>query len=1017
VRIPSLPKRKYLPLLMALILLSIPSMGQGSGNLLPDLTIKDVSVSTGIKPGMTAEIVVKFTNVGDDDAGPFSLFGYAFNVGDYQYMLKSEVPISGLKGGETQTKTLTIAVPPDAPSGPWDVQVAIDNQDYSGQGSVVEENENNNEKWVRNIAEPSQETGVPQEVTFQVYRTITTDQGSWKQNCNHYDLAVIKDGAPVELGTGGGVAEETNGALTVYLPPGDYSYKINYRYPGSDQIPMQEGKTEGEFTVTDGRLSLVEVDTALASAPTPTSIELMTTIMHPTKAMLLLEDKIFNSTPEAPEAAAIKPHLTVQQYNAASGNSFSLLDYLSYNPHERSQGKCGNCWEWTSTGIMEIALDYKNGIKDRLSVQYLNSNMENDACCGGSIYKAAEFYENSKKAIPWENNNAQWQDQSSDCGSSIIPASYISTSKNYPIDSINLEKIITQGVGKETAIEKIKAVLQSGKAIYFSFRLPNDVEWSKFQNDFWMGQSENSVWKPDLVCGTDYDEKNGGGGHAVLCVGYDDTNPNNRYWIMLNSWGAPPGRPNGLFHVDMDMNYDCTLSEVNAFNFWTVDINYDLPAAEQASYSENISGIGSIKKDYYILDKSNDYAKVSVDIRNATHYEYRYGIRSEQMRCIADLDLVVEHAESIICSGEAKNRSNAHTDITTFIQNGNLTYNSSVIASNRSVQASQEIIEASGDDISAVGTASDDGNGMIAQNIISANSSESIQSSQEISIGSEASTIARIAATTGPLKVSSYARDGERKLNITADIEAGEMLISQLINLTCAEQDFSGIVGEARFDTAATDTDNKRKRAYTSIGSGSLDLAQLASWKDARYDVAYEYMPVSYSTGVYDRGYIEGGSEVLSDKSLTSKVSSESCESMDISHVADLSEDPLMSTRLDATTGPLEVESNMGDGGRKLNAKAIVEAGEVSISQLINLTMARQDFSGIVGGARFDTAATDTDNKRKRAYTSIGSGSLDLIHLASWVDAHYDAEYEYMPVSYQTGTYDMDANSSKIERN
>jgi C1A family cysteine protease len=423
----------------------------------------------------------------------------------------------------------------------------------------------------------SQDSGAPQEVTFQVYRTMTTDQGSWKQMCNHYTLTVMKDGTAVDLGTDGGVAEGTNGVLTIYLSPGDYSYQVHYNYPEYGQNPSQAGVTEGDFTVSEGKLNFVEVDTSGAPAPTPTSVELLTTIMHPTKAMLLLEDQIFNSTPEAPEAAAIKPHLTVQQYNAASGTSFSMLDYLSYNPHERSQGKCGNCWEWTSTGIMEIALDYKNGIKNRLSVQYLNSNMENDACCGGSIYKAAEFYENSKKAIPWENNNAQWQDQSSDCGSSVIPVSYISTSKNYPIDSINLEKIITQGVGKETAIEKIKAVLHSGKAIYFSFRLPNDDEWRKFEDDFWMGQSENTVWKPDLVCGIDYDEKNGGGAHAVLCIGYDDTDPNNRYWIMLNSWGAPPGRPNGLFYVDMDMNYDCKLSEINSFNFWTLDINYDLP--------------------------------------------------------------------------------------------------------------------------------------------------------------------------------------------------------------------------------------------------------------------------------------------------------------------------------------------------------------------------------------------------------------------------------------------------------
>jgi C1A family cysteine protease len=31
-----------------------------------------------------------------------------------------------------------------------------------------------------------------------------------------------------------------------------------------------------------------------------------------------------------------------------------------------------------------------------------------------------------------------------------------------------------------------------------------------------------------------------GGGHAVLLVGYDDTNPADSYMIMVNSWGTTP---------------------------------------------------------------------------------------------------------------------------------------------------------------------------------------------------------------------------------------------------------------------------------------------------------------------------------------------------------------------------------------------------------------------------------------------------------------------------------------------
>ena len=87
------------------------------------------------------------------------------------------------------------------------------------------------------------------------------------------------------------------------------------------------------------------------------------------------------------------------------------------------------------------------------------------------------------------------------------------------------------------------------------------------------------IWNPDLYCGHSGNacpEANCGGCHAVVIVGYNDDDPNNPYWIVLNSWGSNAGRPNGFFRMKMNMNYDCweTITD-HSTNPPTVNNYYD----------------------------------------------------------------------------------------------------------------------------------------------------------------------------------------------------------------------------------------------------------------------------------------------------------------------------------------------------------------------------------------------------------------------------------------------------------
>jgi len=122
--------------------------------------------------------------------------------------------------------------------------------------------------------------------------------------------------------------------------------------------------------------------------------------------------------------------------------------------------------------------------------------------------------------------------------------------------------------------------LNQGKAVWFGFFMATKPDWDNLF-DFWINQGEGVTWNPDFSCGHTWNE-NEGGGHAVLCVGYNDDDPNNSYWIMVNSWGtAGGGRPNGIFRLDMDMNYNCTFydgGDYYSFYWQTLDIKYGAPA-------------------------------------------------------------------------------------------------------------------------------------------------------------------------------------------------------------------------------------------------------------------------------------------------------------------------------------------------------------------------------------------------------------------------------------------------------
>jgi hypothetical protein len=296
--------------------------------------------------------------------------------------------------------------------------------------------------------------------------------------------------------------------------------------------------------------------------------------MHPTAVKLHNWTEIHRKSSQA----YIDPKISVQ-LKGSPGDSFSLLPYLDYCPADRNQGACGNCWVWAGTAVAEIDLAVKRGIRERLSVQYFNSKIW--GCDGGALVYFAQILNTTRMMVPWSNANAQWKDGCHLCGNgTLVSPTLISTNPFYPVIYAEVEVVPTSNIGKEEAIKNIKNILRQKKAIFFGFSVP-DTDYIKSFVEFWIDDDEGSVYKMDYPNGINWTDPEGVG-HAVVCIGYNDIDPNNRYWIMLNSWSVTPKRPNGIFRLSMDMDYNGTFQseegEIDIFTWETLKIRYlDLP--------------------------------------------------------------------------------------------------------------------------------------------------------------------------------------------------------------------------------------------------------------------------------------------------------------------------------------------------------------------------------------------------------------------------------------------------------
>ncbi|MBI1752416.1 MAG: IPT/TIG domain-containing protein [Acidobacteria bacterium] len=276
------------------------------------------------------------------------------------------------------------------------------------------------------------------------------------------------------------------------------------------------------------------------------------------------------------------------QTNATTAN---FLSDVSTQGALRDQGANGNCWVWAGSAMAEVALKASYGYQDSLSIQYVDSLMNEDNWRkGGTLTAYCDYVNGAKRLVPWANANAAYVDGIAGglTGRSLIPTAAIQQVPAYTQVMLQGSTVPTAWVSQAEAIAAIKRLLDARRAVSFSFITqfggPGGFD------EWWENNPESAVW-PEPLTGPKGTPDGNWGAHMIVLVGYDmsDPSPANHCWIVLNSWGTPVNRPQGLLRLPMAMKYDASFTlngtTYRNYAFEALDLSADHPTATVPSLS------------------------------------------------------------------------------------------------------------------------------------------------------------------------------------------------------------------------------------------------------------------------------------------------------------------------------------------------------------------------------------------------------------------------------------------------
>ena len=153
------------------------------------------------------------------------------------------------------------------------------------------------------------------------------------------------------------------------------------------------------------------------SKPTGTAVPIVPHTIGKYPAMHFTQDQL----DEMRRRINLLPKYSAPNVSGASRmivtHSVNLLPYITYNPSDRNQNNCGNCYRyghqqgpWKSS--MLLMMGYIRGFPSSISAIIMGTGPsgQDNSCGGGWPGNFADLYNNKLQTSSWSNTNAYWGD-------------------------------------------------------------------------------------------------------------------------------------------------------------------------------------------------------------------------------------------------------------------------------------------------------------------------------------------------------------------------------------------------------------------------------------------------------------------------------------------------------------------------------------------------------------------------------------------------------------------------------